>query len=234
MRALTQRIADKLLRKAGLFSAFNRNTHINVAGRTFLVPTIHGNRAEPSEAWMVEVLRRLLALRKGPVIDVGVNLGQTLLKIKAIDPSREYVGFEPNATCVNYVEKLLQANGLQNCTVLPVGLAREAGILTLDLFGCDADSGASLIPNFRPNDTVTGNKSVAVMSLKELPSGTIPEGVALLKIDVEGAELSVLEALLSVIERDRPFIVMEILPTTHPSGLIELIARRKSRNIFGA
>jgi FkbM family methyltransferase len=226
MWPITQRIVDTVLRRAGLFSALNWKARVTVADQTFFAPTICGIRVDPSEPWMVDVLSRLLTFRSDAVIDVGVNLGQTLLKIKALDPPRHYVGFEPNVACVNYVEKLIQANDLQNCIVVPVGLAPKADILTLDLFGGDADSAASLIPNFRPNQTVKGQKSVAVMSLAELPSEIVPEAVALVKIDVEGAELDVLQALLPVVKRDRPFIVIEILPS-YSTEWVERVRRQK-------
>jgi FkbM family methyltransferase len=161
---------------------------------------------------MITVLRNLFELRKGAVVDVGVNLGQTLLKVKAIDPEREYIGFEPNPSCVSYAEKLIAANELKNCKLAPVGVSQKAGMVTLDLFyGTDEDSSASIVPGFRPDQNVSFRKNVAVLSYDELPEGFIPE-TAVIKIDVEGAELEVLRGLLPVIERDSPFIVMEILP----------------------
>jgi FkbM family methyltransferase len=227
MGILTQRLTDKALRKAGLFSTINRSTRVTVAERSFHAPTIHGNRVNPSESWMVELLRKLLPLREGAFLDVGVNLGQTLLKVKALDAERQYVGFEPNATCINYVEKLVQANELENCLIIPAGLAKEPGIVTLDLFGDDSDSSASLIPNFRPRQKVVSQKTVAVLSLNELPS--LPKA-AIVKIDVEGAELDVLETLLPSIERDRPFLLMEILPS-YSAEHVDRIRRQEAIEI---
>ena len=62
---------------------------------------------------MSEVIQRLFKLKSGAFIDVGVNLGQTLLKVAAIDPGRAYVGFEPNPACVDYVWKLIETNNLE-------------------------------------------------------------------------------------------------------------------------
>ena len=213
MATIVQRLRDRILRKGRLYKVINWPAATVVNGRRFVVPTLNGSRAEPTEAWMIEVLRRLFALRSGPFIDVGVNLGQTLLKVAALDPGRTYVGFEPNPTCVDYVEKLIAANGLTSYKLAPVGLASKPGIVTLDLFfGSDSDSSASLVPNFRPEQKVAFRKNVAVFSADDLPPGFIPEGVAVIKIDVEGAELDVLTTLLSIIRRDRPFIAMEVLP----------------------
>jgi hypothetical protein len=40
-----------------------------------------------------------------------------------------------------------------------------------------------------------------------------------LKIDVEGGELFVIEGMLPVLERKRPFLVIEILPASNPDRL---------------
>lgn len=37
-----------------------------------------------TEMWMVEVLKHLLLLKPGTFIDIGANIGQTLLKLRAV------------------------------------------------------------------------------------------------------------------------------------------------------
>lgn len=205
-------MVKRALLRTGLNERINRRQRLDIDGHVFEIPVLNGLKAYASEGWLTDVLRRLLGLRPGAFIDVGVNLGQTLLKVAAIAPEREYVGFEPNPACVAYVEKLVAANGLTTCIVVPVGLARQTGILTLSVYGNDADSSGSLIPDFRPTKTVSGRKFVPVFSVGDLPEGIIPAAVALIKIDVEGAELSVMEGLRPLIEDQRPLLVMEVLP----------------------
>ena len=48
----------------------------------------------------------MLIIYKG-FIDVGVNVGQTLLKLKSISSEINYLGFEPNPNCVNYLKNLI-------------------------------------------------------------------------------------------------------------------------------
>ena len=93
MPALRHRIAHFTLRRLGMF---DRSYRERIAGRSFVISIINGRKTYASEAWMTEVIRRLFELKSGAFIDVGVNLGQTLLKVAAADPSRAYVGFEPN------------------------------------------------------------------------------------------------------------------------------------------
>jgi FkbM family methyltransferase len=71
---------------------------------------------------MVDLQKGLMTARKGTFVDVGMNLGQTLLAAKAIDPARHYIGFEPNPHCFAYCEQLTQLNQLPNVSLVPIGL----------------------------------------------------------------------------------------------------------------
>jgi FkbM family methyltransferase len=207
MPALRHRAAHFLLKKLGMFDRSYRET---VAGRTFTIPIVNGRKTYVTEPWMSEVLERLLALKPGAFIDVGVNLGQTLLKVAAIDPHRPYIGFEPNPACVDYAWKLIQKNGL-NFTVVPAGIADTTTLVHLEMFREeDTDPSASIVPAFRSN--VVARKRVMVVDPQSLPEGTIPNEVAVVKIDVEGGELIVLRGLLPLLRRTRPFLVVEVLP----------------------
>jgi len=49
---------------------------------------------------MIDLLKKILLLKDGVFIDIGMNLGQTLIKLKCVDPNIRYFGFEPNPGCV--------------------------------------------------------------------------------------------------------------------------------------
>src|SRR6185436_11975470 len=55
--------------------------------------TLGGRRMR--EVWLFDALQRVMLERSGAVIDVGVNVGHTLIKVKTADPQRDYIGFEP-------------------------------------------------------------------------------------------------------------------------------------------
>ena len=196
---------------------FDRSYRERIAGRSFVIPVINGRKTYSSEPWMTEVIRRLFELKSGAFIDVGVNLGQTLLKVAAVDPSRAYVGFEPNPTCVDYAWKLISANELPY-QVIPAGISSETTILNLEMFRAeDTDPSASIVPSFRANSV--DHRPVMVINSDALPTGTIPDDVAVVKVDVEGGELFVIEGLMPVLKQTRPFLVVEILPASTPQRL---------------
>jgi len=211
---LRHRAAHFALRKLGMF---DRSYREEVDGRNFVIPIINGRKTYVSEPWMSDVIRRLFERKAGAFVDVGVNLGQTLLKVAAIDPAREYVGFEPNPACVDYAWKLIEKNKLPY-TVIPAGVSTDTTLLNLEMFRADdTDPSASIVPNFRAN--VVSRRPVLVLNPEHLPEGAMPDEIAVVKIDVEGGELFVIEGMLPTLEKRRPFLVVEVLPASNPDRL---------------
>ncbi len=151
-----KRVLRFLAKNTGTYGALQhlrvslpRTKKMRVLNSTIKIPFIRGIACPISEPWMIDLLSELLPQQRGAFFDVGVNLGQTLVKLKAVDPERDYVGFEPNPVCAWYSQELIKANGFRNCELLPVGLFNEDNLLTLELM-CDevTDSAGSLITNF--------------------------------------------------------------------------------------
>jgi FkbM family methyltransferase len=209
-----------LARKTGILKRLNwhlrrlnyrRRIYIN--GVMISSPTLLGITCEQTEPWIIELLDRLLKEKGGAFLDVGVNVGQTLIKLKALDPGRRYIGFEPNPTCVFYVRELIEENGFQGCTVLPVGLFTRDAVLSLDMFSNDrTDSSASLISGYRPNNKIYSQMFVPVCRFESVANLLDVDKVGVIKIDVEGAELEVVKSLSGLIRSHRPIILLEVLP----------------------
>jgi FkbM family methyltransferase len=181
-----------------------------------VVPVINGLGADNlslSELWMCSLLEKVLPLKKGVFLDVGVNIGQTLMKLKSVNSNIEYIGFEPNPVCVYYAGELIKANGYTNTRLLPVGIFNEDCVLQLNMYSeGDTDPAASIINNFRPGEKIY-HKIFVQVSRFETVSGLLGiNDIAIVKIDVEGAELEVLQSLENTLLLHRPFIFIEILP----------------------
>jgi FkbM family methyltransferase len=185
-------------------------------GETIIIPLINGlgyGNLYISEVWMYELLKILLPLRKGTFIDIGVNLGQTLIKLRSVDRDMEWVGFEPNPKCVYYVMQLIKANHFQNCRLLPIGIFDGEEIFELELYSdAESDPSASMIRNFRPGEKVFERMFIPAFSFEKVNQLLKLKQIAIIKIDVEGAEWEVLNSLQSAIRSHRPIIMMEILP----------------------
>jgi FkbM family methyltransferase len=207
-------LTRSILTRLGLLSRFNITDKLSLNGRQFKIPVIQGLAASITEAWMQQLLINLKPLFRKHFVDVGVNMGQTLLNVQSVLPNAAYLGFEPNSTCVHYVRKLIGANGFHNCEIIPAALSDESMALKLNYYAThdEADESASIIENFRPEQKVISSHYVPVLGGHALEN-VLPLGEpAFLKIDVEGAELEVIRGLQSWIAVNRPVILMEILP----------------------
>ena len=170
--------------------------------------------------FLSDLISIFLSQRQGYFIDVGMNIGQTLLKIKTVDEHRQYIGFEPNIVCVEYTRDLIRLNGYTNCEIRQYALSDENKIVKLSLNEA-TDASASIIESLRPNyfrDSVL----IHCVPFDELG---ITEPIAILKIDVEGAELEVLMGMQKAIDTHRPLIVCEVLDC-HSTGVLNATQKR--------
>jgi FkbM family methyltransferase len=207
MKAKLKALAKRTLRP------FNFVLPTKVNGHRFRVPIMNGVGASNlriSEPWMLDQLRRLLLLMPDSAfMDVGVNLGQTLLKIKALRPKIAYLGFEPNPFCVKFVNELIRVNDLQNCELVPAGLAAESGLLRL-LVESEGDAAGSIV-DLMWDKKIHRAQKVPVFAFDDIASVFAGSQSPIIKIDVEGAELEVITGMRNFLSARRPFLTCEIL-----------------------
>lgn len=188
---------------------------ITIGDRDYRLPTYEQAVLSftPSyEEWLDPVYELVLNHKKGAFIDVGVNRGQTLAKILRLDPTRRYVGFEPQSSCAYLISEFLKINGLDNHTVVSVGLSDEDAICELmyRTHGA-ADGTASIAAKHRPPSFYVRSSFIPVLRGDKVIRSLRLEDIACIKIDVEGAELEVLHGLEKTIQEFMPYIVFEVL-----------------------
>jgi len=226
----------RVLSKLRLLPFFNGSVSISVNKKKMIIPLLGRQGYENlrlSEPWMTKTLLALRPLFKGHFVDVGVNTGQTLLKSQAVFDEVHYLGFEPNSSCVNYVQELVRLNEFEHITVLPIAVGEKTEMLRLNFFSPDkSDSSASIIENFRPNATTDHYVYVPVYDF-QLLSGFLPEKhLSILKIDVEGAEMEVLYGLKEWINTYHPLILIEILPVYNAENTARLNRQHKIEELL--
>lgn len=172
----------------------------------------------------------------GSFLDVGANLGQTLIKYKAVFRDNLYVGFEPNSTCAAYVTQLIESNKWSNCHILSAAVADHTGIGELLLYyDKDVDAGASLIDGFRKDEPVMQTFKVPVLNLSETRGFTDQLGrLACIKIDVEGGEYEVIKSCHQIIQEQRPLLLVEILPAYDVSNVVRITRQQEIEGILSA
>tara|TARA_B100001093_G_scaffold481489_1_gene512275 strand:+ start:980 stop:1813 length:834 start_codon:yes stop_codon:yes gene_type:complete len=216
--------------KSTLNLCFSRNLN----GRKIKIPLINGIKVGlGNEKWMSQVIVKVMNVSGGDTFwDVGANLGQTLIKLKTLDSSWHYVGFEPNPTCVYYIQELIKKNSFSKTTIFPVGLFLENTILELETFGNDADPLGSIIPNFRKSRPNSSKKWVPLFSSSAIEEKIPVSNVDIVKIDAEGAEFEVLQTLKSLIVDKRPVVLIEILPVYKKENSSRFISQKKIEALF--
>ncbi|MCC7445706.1 MAG: FkbM family methyltransferase [Saprospiraceae bacterium] len=144
-------------------------------------------------------------------IDVGVNIGQTYIKIKSIAPDVKYFGFDPSTICISYMQKLDKLNNSNLSSFFNIGLSDKNDIMILRGFG-EGDSRASLSGSQINEDIATHSVEVLVFKLDTINLSLTEGGLTILKIDVEGYELEVLKGANTFINEVNPVIIFEVLP----------------------
>lgn len=222
----TLHIQTKIIRKT--LNVFNK-LRVNYDCPKFIIPfcvSTGFNNIYWKKSWKTEVFERLVDTDDGVFIDVGANVGQTLVDVLVPHPMAHYIGFEPNVSCVFYLKELIQANSFNNCQIIPTGLADKTTCLSLyrtkDLID---DSGATIISDLRP-DRSYDIDYISCFKFDELRPNLSIGNINFIKIDVEGAELESLTGMRKSLQECRPIILCEVLFTDSKADL----AHHKVRN----
>jgi FkbM family methyltransferase len=161
-------------------------------------------------AWEPHILNLVVMLLKrtsGTVIDVGANIGATTIPLAATFPQRNFHCFEPHPAVYQRLAENVRLNAADNIETHNLAVAAESGVL--DFFAQDESDNMGL-SSLTLNDDIERHHviKVKVTALDEIfRNRTVP--VALIKIDVQGLELSVLRGALQILTRDKPYVVFE-------------------------
>lgn len=131
-------------------------------------------------------------------VDVGANIGwHTLIAANKVGAKGRVLSFEPVTTTFNELEDNIEINGFKNISPFRLALSDTEGSAVI--YGnVENDSGGNsmITSEGRPVlETISMQRGDVVLA------GERVTGIDLLKIDVEGAEMRVLEGLAGYFER---------------------------------
>ena len=225
----------RLLNKLNLLKFINLYKTFKINNNDIIIPVIRGTgftNLYHTEKWMTDLLDKILKIKKGCFIDFGINIGQTLIKIKSIDPLYDYLGFEPNQSCIYYVENLISENKFQNTQIIPVAISDFCNLAVLNFLANDQfDSSASIIDNFRPKENIKLRKYVPVYNADIINPLLTNKKISIIKIDVEGSELEIVKELREKIDQHKPLIIIEILPVYKKDNIMRLNRQQELEKI---
>ncbi|WP_147251455.1 FkbM family methyltransferase [Blastococcus sp. TBT05-19] len=161
---------------------------------------------------LIAALEEELSRRPGNVVDVGTNIGVVAASLAAhVGPTGRVVAFEPSPDTVRLAASTIALNDAGNVTLYNAAVSDADGSLVFN-----ATPGNSAIASARRHAFGLLNEweevTVPALRLDTLHGDGELDGVSLVKIDVEGHELSVLRGALEFIAATRPTVVYEYTP----------------------
>jgi len=124
------------------------------------------------------------------ILDCGANIGLSVLRYKYLYPFAEIVAFEPDPVLCRMLRRNIIKNDVNNVEVIQAAVWCEQTMLE---FAQEATDGGSLMLDKRVRDWAETNKLPMITVPAVRLADYLNRQVDLLKIDIEGAELPVLE-----------------------------------------
>lgn len=161
--------------------------------------------------------------------DIGANSGYYSL-LSAAFGARNVIAFEPADDIANLLDANIKRSNLDQKThVKRLAISSNSG--TSKIYYPDASHGlietsASLNPTFRSVHDKTADVSVETLD-NALNGLTTTNEKLLLKIDVEGHDVAVLEGAKRIIAEQRPSIIIELLPGVELAPLSDFLKNNK-------
>ena len=171
---------------------------------------------EPGISKLVKNIVKELDLQndRGCFFDVGANVGLYIWEVSKVCPNRNILAFEPDPENVKLLEKTLSAANLQNLEICNYALSNQNGEVLFfqdsltSATGCVAGKDKPWIEQYLNSSAneirVKTNTLDSVVSDNNNPS--------LIKIDVEGHEVEVLDGGKNTLTKIKPLLILESFP----------------------
>ena len=152
----------------------------------------------------------ILSLTSKCAVDIGSYTGIYTLVASKTNKKIHTISFEPNPDLYAALEKNVRINRLKNFKLEQVALDKEIGLAVLYLNHERYTSVGSLIKLSSAGKQIKVNRT----TLDAYCANNNVEFIDLMKIDVEGYELNILEGSKVTLEKHSPIILMEALTTS--------------------
>ena len=176
-----------------------------------------------------EAFRRLVA-PGATVYDVGANIGvHTVLAARLAGADGAVHAFEPVPASARAIERNATLNDMVTIVVHEAAVSTGEGEGTLNIVG---EAGWSHLSSRGHHRDTRAEQPVRLVSIDGLVAGGLcaPDVV---KVDVEGAELEVLEGMERTLHERRPALVLELHMTNEPVADLLESAGYRIENLDG-
>ena len=156
-------------------------------------------------------------VRRGDwVLDIGANVGYYTMRFSELAGQEGRVfAFEPITATCEILSFMVRFSRHPNVTVINAAVSDKTELLRFSI----TNNRHGLPDYFTARATDDGTYAAFATTIDSL---SLPQRVAFVKIDTEGAEKSVLRGMQALLERDHPVLVIEgdesLLPYLAPLG----------------
>lgn len=138
------------------------------------------------------------------VIDIGANIGHYTCRLSnLVGAAGRVISVEPVPETFELLAANVCALAHRNVTLLNVAAADHTSVLGMEVPKFDTG-----LNNYYRANLTEGEANLNVINIP-LDALALPHAIRLVKIDVEGAELSALKGIASIIEKDHPVLIVE-------------------------
>lgn len=196
-----------------------------------LHPRLLGMRPEAYEPAVTAVLARHVH-DGSTVVDVGAHVGlHTLMFSRRVGAAGRVIAVEPSPASVGLLRRHLIWNECMNVTVIEAAVGHREGVTEFSYRADPTDPGG--FANSLAYDGGGLKRRVSMTTLDAICKGLLPD---VIKIDVEGAELLVLQGAEELLARAAPTLVIAVHPEpmrAMGAAPADLIAFLKVRGFCG-
>lgn len=148
------------------------------------------------------------------VMDIGTNIGMSLLNFTKRNPSGYNYGFEPVPETYNKAAHNVSVNPFKNVEVNQLALSDEEGMLYFDYTeehkSGKAHSGGNFLLKGGKKDSI----SVRATTLEKFVAEKNITKIDFIKMDVEGFEINVIKGGMEILKRLKPMFYIEVNDST--------------------
>ena len=171
---------------------------------------------EPAIRILITSLAQKLDEHKdtGWFFDVGANVGLYIWEVAKVSPSRKILGFEPDPENFKLLEMTRKEADIQNFEICPDALSNQTDEVSFFQDSLTSATGC-IRGEEKPWIEQYLNGSSKQISVNTRPMDSMVENnkiPSLIKIDVEGHELEVLEGAVTALSVAKPLLIIESFP----------------------
>jgi FkbM family methyltransferase len=162
--------------------------------------------------WLVQKLEE--HKDEGWFFDVGANVGLYVWEVAKVCPTRKILAFEPDPANFKLLEMTQKEADLQNFALCPDALSNQTDEVSFSqdpltsATGCIQGEEKPWIEQYLSSSTNQITINTRTMD-SEVDNNKIP---SLIKIDVEGHEVEVLEGAVNTLSKKKPLLIIESFP----------------------